>query len=93
MKGSFWVYIMASKNRRSLYIGITSDLEKRVAQHKAHFFSGSFSDRYNTVDLVYCEEFPDAETAIKREKQLKGWTRAKKDKLISRFNPELQELF
>ena len=87
-----YVYIMASSNREALYIGVTSDLERRVAQHKSHFFKGSFSDKYNTVDLVYYEECGNIDDAIAREKQLKGWSRKKKDALIASMNPELRDL-
>lgn len=89
---SYWVYIMASKNRNSLYIGVTSNLEQRVGQHKDHLLKGSFSDKYNTVDLVYCEEYSEVEDAIAREKQLKNWSRAKKDRLIRAMNPEMNDL-
>lgn len=67
----FVVYIMASDSG-TLYIGVTSDLERRVAEHTAHTTPG-FTDRYNVTCLVCVETFPDAASAIAREKQLKGW--------------------
>ena len=62
------VYIMANPGNTTLYIGVTSDLETRVAQHKSGLFDNSFSKRYNTTKLVYCEEAPSMDEAIAREK-------------------------
>jgi putative endonuclease len=79
-----WVYIMSSHSR-CLYIGVTSDLHGRVWEHKNGVYAG-FSKKYKTHYLVYQAFFDDIETAIAREKQLKGWTRAKKIGLIERMN-------
>jgi len=73
----YYVYIMQSASRRALYIGMTSNLRKRVWQHKDHRFDG-FSDDYNCTRLVYWESFNDVANAIDREKQLKRWRREKK---------------
>ena len=83
---SYHVYAMQSLSGRALYIGVTSNLHKRVFEHKHHRLPG-FSDRYNTVLLVFFEQYSDIRSAIQREKQLKGWSRPKKDALINRTNP------
>ena len=87
----FYVYIVQSASRRTLYIGMTNNLHKRVWQHKNHTFEG-FSDDYNAVRLVYWESFDDVRNAINREKQLKRWRREKKQWLIERFNPQWRDL-
>jgi putative endonuclease len=79
-----WVYIMSSHSR-CLYVGVTSDLHGRVWEHKNGVCEG-FSKKYKTHNLVYQEFFDDIESAIAREKQLKGWTRAKKIELIEKIN-------
>lgn len=87
----FYVYIMQCSSRRALYIGMTSNLHRRVFQHKMHCLGG-FTDDYNAVRLVYWESFDDVHKAIAREKQLKAWRREKKLALIARFNPGWQDL-
>jgi putative endonuclease len=87
---TFHVYILASRTR-VLYIGVTSDLTNRIWQHKQKAIAG-FTARYNVDRLVYCEETGDAFAAIAREKQLKGWLRAKKVALIEADNPGWQDL-
>jgi putative endonuclease len=87
----YYVYIMQSSSRRALYIGITSDLEHRVWQHKNSVFYG-FSSDYKTYRLVYFERFSDVTTAIAREKQLKNWRRSKKEWLVTTMNPEWKDL-
>jgi len=87
------IYIMTNKNKTTLYVGVTSDLKKRVYEHKNHLFKGSFSDRYNIEYLVYYECFGNIEEAIIREKQLKGGSRKKKEQLINAFNPEWKDLY
>jgi putative endonuclease len=74
-----------------LYIGVTNSLEKRMWQHKNKTISG-FTKKYNCDQLVYFEIFERIESAIAREKQLKGWIRAKKNALIARMNPDWQDL-
>ena len=83
---------MTNKHHTVLYTGCTSDIIKRVSQHKCHYFKGSFSDLYNCEYCVYFEEFPDIESAIKREKQIKNMSRKKKLALINGRNPEWKEL-
>lgn len=86
-KGGF-IYIMTNKNKTVLYIGVTNDICRRVYEHRNHLIKGSFSDRYNLEYCIYYEQFPDIETAIRREKELKSWTRNKKESLINAKNPD-----
>ncbi len=87
----YYVYMMQSASRRALYIGMTSNLRKRVWQHKNHAHEG-FTDDYNCTRLVYWESFDDVANAIDREKQLKRWRREKKLRLIAQKNPRWQDL-
>jgi putative endonuclease len=86
----YFVYILSSRTMR-LYIGVTNDLERRVAQHKRREIPG-FTSRYNIDRLVYYEETDDVHTAISREKQLKGWMRVRKMNLVYEMNPEWRDL-
>ena len=86
-----YIYIMASSFQR-LYIGITTEIEIRVAQHKNGSFPGSFTSRYKINKLVYFERFSTMGAAIAREKQLKRWSRIKKIRLIVAQNPTWQDL-
>jgi putative endonuclease len=88
----FYVYILASKRNGTPYIGVTSDLVTRVAQHKAKV-TGGFTARYGCDQLVYFEVHDNAEAAITREKQLKEWQRAWKIELIEARNPEWLDLY
>jgi putative endonuclease len=85
---TYHVYIMAS---RVLYIGVTSDLLRRVREHKERKVPG-FTARYGVTELVYFEAFGDIRVAIAREKQLKGWLRSRKIALIESFNPRWKDL-
>lgn len=87
-----YVYIMSNKNRTSLYIGVTSDLKNRIADHK-NGIGCSFTSKYNLTDLVYYEEFPDIYQAIDKEKQLENWHRQWKFNLIISVNPEMSDLY
>jgi putative endonuclease len=89
--GTFYVYILASDSF-TLYIGITNNLERRIWEHKTGFNGSSFTDRYDIHRLVHIEDFADARDAIARERQLKGWNRAKKVALIERENPYWHDL-
>jgi putative endonuclease len=86
------VYIMASKRNGTLYVGVTSDLQKRVWQHRESVADG-FSKQYGCKMLVWFEQHTTMENAITREKQLKGGSRAKKLTLIEEFNPQWRDLF
>jgi putative endonuclease len=82
---------MSSLNNSTLYIGVTGDLSKRVLEHKSG--TGSvFTSKYRCQKLVYYESFSDINQAISREKELKGWTREKKDNLINTINPQRNDL-
>jgi len=85
------VYILASKKNGTLYIGVTSDLAKRVFDHESDLSEG-FTKKYQVHDLVYYEVTEDVHSAISREKQLKNWERKWKIKLIEKENPEWLDL-
>jgi len=87
---TYYVYIMTN-NSRTLYTGVTNNLERRVYEHKKGSIKG-FTKRYNIDQLVYYDLCPDINEAIKREKQIKGWLRQKKIKLIETMNPEWKDL-
>ncbi len=91
MEPAFAVYLLASRSR-VLYIGITRELKSRVYQHRIKVVRG-FTARYNVNRLVYFELFNEPIVAIEREKQLKGWVRAKKVALIESMNPEWRDLY
>ena len=86
------VYILASKKYGTLYIGVTSDLIKRIWQHKQNLLAG-FTQKYSVHTLVYFEQCDDMETAILREKQLKRWNREWKVNLIEKQNPQWFDLW
>ena len=87
----YWVYILASKPNGTIYVGVTNALERRVWQHRNGTFEG-FTSRYGLKLLVHCEQFTDIRLAIAREKEVKGWLRAKKVALIRRENPLWRDL-
>ena len=87
---SYFVYIMSSFTR-TLYIGVTNDLERRVFEHKSHVIDG-FTKKYQVTRLVYVEECGEMGEAIAREKELKGWRRDKKMALIEAANPNWEDL-
>lgn len=87
-----YVYIMANKKNGTLYTGVTSNLIKRVYQHKNNLFEG-FTSRYSCKNLVYYEIFDDIHFAIAREKQIKAGSRQKKLALIQKKNSEWEDLY
>ena len=87
----YWVYMMSNKTRSVLYIGITNDLFRRYLEHRDGIADG-FTKRYKCRYLVYFEEYNYVEEAIAREKELKGWKREKKERLVSMINPLKQDL-
>lgn len=91
MSKHYYVYIIGN-NKPILYIGVTSDLVKRIFQHKSKLVDG-FSKKYNVTKLLYYEIFESIEKAIKREKQLKNWHREWKLNLIKKGNPEFRDLY
>jgi putative endonuclease len=86
-----YVYILSSSFQK-LYIGVTTEIELRINQHKAGTFEGSFTSKYRIDKLVYLERFTQINTAIAREKQLKRWSRIKKIRLIVTQNPTWKDL-
>jgi len=92
MTKQYFVYILMNKRNTVLYIGITSNLIKRVWEHKKKLVKG-FTEKYNVDKLVYYEIFNDPENAIAREKKIKGWLRKKKLALIKKKNPEFKDLY
>jgi putative endonuclease len=91
MRKGGYIYIMSNKHHTTLYIGVTSDLERRVTEHK-EAKQKSFTQMYNLNELLYFEAFDSITDAIDRETQLKKWSRPKKDALIARLNPHLEDL-
>jgi len=88
----YYVYIATNKINTVLYTGVTSDLIKRIFEHKNKLVYG-FTSKYNIYKLVYYEIYNDINEAIKREKQIKGGSRKKKLELIETTNPELRDLY
>jgi putative endonuclease len=91
MQKQYYVYILSSFSK-VLYIGVTSDLVKRVYEHKQGEVEG-FTKKYRVKHLVYYETTSDVDSAIQREKQLKGWRRDKKIKLVETMNPGWNDLY
>jgi putative endonuclease len=89
---TYYVYILASKKNGTLYIGVTSDLKKRIYEHRSHLIKG-FTEKYNVTKLVYFEQVTLAESAIKREKQLKKWKRDWKIQIIEKNNPNWEDVY
>lgn len=87
-----YLYILASKRNVTLYIGVTSDLPKRIGEHRAGIIP-SFTARYGVKRLVYLEEHSSMTDAIRRERQMKEWQRLWKLRLIERDNPQWCDLF
>jgi putative endonuclease len=92
MSLQYHVYILASKPNGTLYIGVTSNIARRVWQHKQGLVEG-FTKKYGVNRLVYCEAFARPQEAIQREKRLKKWNRAWKIQLIESTNPEWKDLY
>ena len=92
MQKRFTVYILASKRNGTLYIGVTSDLAKRVWEHKNHLVEG-FTKKYGVDKLVYHETHGTVQSAIDREKKMKKWNRAWKIRLIEKDNPDWHDLY
>ncbi len=86
----YYIYMMSSQSK-VLYVGVTSDLVKRVYAHKNGLLDG-FSKKYKTKKLVYYEATDDVISAIEREKQIKRWRRVKKDFLVNAMNPNWEDL-
>ena len=89
---SYWVYILASQKRGTLYTGVTSRLAQRISEHREGQMPG-FTKKYRVTRLVHAEEFGDAHEAISREKAIKKWRRAWKIELIEKNNPGWRDLW
>jgi putative endonuclease len=90
MPRTYFVYILASDSRE-LYVGVTSNLARRVAQHRTSLKPDGHSARHQTTRLVYCEITENVVAAIRREKQIKGWTRQRKLELIESMNSDWKD--
>ena len=88
---TYYVYILTNWNNRVMYIGVTNNLRRRVYEHKQEIIEG-FTKKYHVHKLVYCESCGEVKDAIAREKQLKGWTRKKKNELVETINPMWKEI-
>lgn len=88
----YYIYIITNERHTVLYTGVSNDLPRRCHEHRMGLFPG-FSKKYNLKKLVYYELFDDINMAIRREKQIKGITREKKNALIRQFNPEWKDLY
>jgi len=87
----YFVYILSNARRTVLYTGVTNDLRRRIQEHRDGTADG-FTKRYNIHDLVYFEAYCNINDAIAREKQIKSWSRNRKDELVASVNPELRDL-
>lgn len=87
---NYYVYILTNRNKTVLYTGVTNNLVDRLRFHRedANINKKAFTSKYKCFYLIYFEHFSEIESAIKREKEIKGWLRIKKEKLISEFNPD-----
>ena len=89
----YYVYILATNDNKVIYTGVTNNLIRRVYEHKNSLDLKSFTSRYHVHKLVYYECTTDVNSAIEREKQIKGWNRTHKNKLIESKNPNWNELY
>lgn len=87
----YYVYLLTNWNHRVLYTGVTKDLQRRLYEHKHELVDG-FTKRYHVHKLVYFETTTDVRAAIEREKQIKSWSREAKNRLISKSNPDWNDL-
>ena len=89
----YYVYILANATNTAIYVGVTKDLIRRIYEHKNKLDPGSFTAKYDIHRLVYFESTNDVQAAIQREKQIKGWNRARKNKLVETRNPKWEDLY
>lgn len=92
MERGGYIYILTNKNNTVLYTGVTSNLTKRLYEHRSGYYPNSFTSKYNVTKLVYYEGFISIDEAIAREKQIKAGSRQKKQDLINAFNPQWNDL-
>ena len=89
----YYVYMLTNKHKNVLYTGVTSNLVKRVFEHKNHFDKESFTAKYKVTMLVYFEQTSDVRIAIEREKQINSWNRERKNNLVESMNPDWEDLY
>ena len=87
----YYVYILTNWNNKVMYVGMTNNIERRILEHKNKLIGG-FTKKYNVTKLVYYEVFDDVKRCIEREKEIKGWRREKKNKLVEKVNPKWKEI-
>lgn len=87
MQHNYFVYTLTNYQKNVLYTGVTNDIERRFFEHKERKNSNSFTSKYKCFYLLYYERFQHIDHAIEREKEIKGWKRIKKEKLINELNP------
>ncbi|MCB9222999.1 MAG: GIY-YIG nuclease family protein [Crocinitomicaceae bacterium] len=90
MQHNYFIYILSNPGRTTLYVGVTNNIPKRIIEHKSN--PEGFANKYSCYDLVYFEHYSDVNRAIEREKQIKKWSRSKKDNLVTTFNPKWLDL-
>ena len=90
---AYYVYMMTNKYRNVLYTGVTNDLIRRVYEHRNHLLKDSFTARYHVTKLVYFEMTNDVNSAIAREKQIKSWSRSRKNSLVESQNPTWEDQY
>ncbi len=88
----YYIYLLTNKHGNVLYTGVTNDLIRRIYEHKNKLQKG-FTQKYNVDRLVYYEMYSDITDAIAREKQIKGWSRKKKNELVEQLNPKWKDLY
>ncbi|SEC41176.1 putative endonuclease [Tenacibaculum sp. MAR_2009_124] len=90
MLTKYFIYILTNRNKTTLYIGVTNNLQRRLSEHyfDSQNSKKTFAGKYNCFNLIYYEIFRTVKEAIMREKEIKKWNRTKKESLISSFNPE-----
>ena len=89
----YYVYILANVTNTAIYVGVTRDILRRVYEHRNKLDPNSFTAKYDIHRLVYYESTCDVQAAIEREKQIKGWNRARKNKLVESRNPQWVDLY
>ena len=90
---NYYVYILANATNVAIYTGVTKDLVRRVYEHRNHLDPNSYTAKYNIHKLVHFETTSDVKAAIEREKQIKSWSRARKNRLVESMNPKWEDLY
>ena len=90
---NYFVYILSNNTNTAIYVGVTNDLVRRMYEHRHESDPRSYTAKYHIHKLVYFEHTTDVRSAIEREKQIKGWNRARKNKLVSTTNPNWDDLY